>query len=114
MKRFIQIGSVVAIIGGDAAAPHAMAKVEAAKAPAPFRSAFEEVATPTINYGPAKTADGLRISPLARRLIAERGLDVEAVASQAAAKGLRKIEEKDVTAFAPSAPVPAPMWSDIR
>ncbi len=104
-----KIGSIVAVIGGDTAAPPAPAKIEAAKAPAPFRSAFEEVATPTINYGPAKTADGLRISPLARRLIAERGLDVEAVASHAAAKGLRKIEEKDVTAFTSSAPVAASM-----
>ena len=50
-----KIGAIVAVIGGDAAAPlPAPAKTEAAKTPASFRSAFEEVATPTANYGPAK------------------------------------------------------------
>jgi pyruvate/2-oxoglutarate dehydrogenase complex dihydrolipoamide acyltransferase (E2) component len=101
-----KIGAVVAVIGGDAAAPVA-AKVELAKAPAPFRSAFEEVATPTKHYGNALGPDGMRITPLARRLISERGLDVNEIARTAAAKGLRKIEEKDVSGFAASTPAAA-------
>ena len=105
-----KIGSVVAVIGGNVVATPAAPMPEAKKAAVQFRSAFEEVATPTNNYGPAKGPDGLRISPLARRLIAERGLDVAAVASQAVAKGLRKIEEKDVSAFTHATPAPAP-WA---
>ena len=97
-----KVGAVVAIIGGDAVAATQAPKSELKKLPPTARSAFEEVATPTVNYGPAKTVDGLRITPLARRLIAERGLDVAAVAGHAAAKGLRKVEEKDVRAFTPS------------
>ena len=107
-----KIGAIVAVIGGDAAAPlPAPAKTEAAKTPAPFRSAFEEVATPTANYGPAKGPGDIRMTPLARRLIAERGLDRTTVAQHAAARGLRKIEEKDVTAFAPASPVAMPAVS---
>jgi pyruvate/2-oxoglutarate dehydrogenase complex dihydrolipoamide acyltransferase (E2) component len=102
-----KIGAIVAVIGGDAAAP-APTKIETAKAPAPFRSAFEEVATPTKHYGNALGPDGMRITPLARRLISERGLDVNEIARTAAAKGLRKIEEKDVSGFAASTPAAAP------
>ncbi len=101
-----KIGAIVAVIGGDAVASVA-AKVELAKAPAPFRSAFEEVATPTKHYGNALGPDGMRITPLARRLISERGLDVNEIARTAAAKGLRKIEEKDVSGFAASTPAAA-------
>jgi pyruvate/2-oxoglutarate dehydrogenase complex dihydrolipoamide acyltransferase (E2) component len=45
------------------------------------------------------------MTPLARRLIVQRGLDVAALSQQAASKGLRKIEEKDVPALA-VAPAP--------
>ena len=107
-----KIGAVVAVIGGDAAAPApALAKTEAAKAPAPLRSAFEEVATPMTHYGPAKGPGDIRMTPLARRWIAERGLDRDAVAQHAAAKGLKKIEEKDVIAFTPSSIAPTPAVS---
>ena len=102
-----KIGAVVAVIGGDAVAPASTpAKIETAKAPAPFRSAFEEVATPTADYGSAKGTGDIRMTPLARRLLAERGLDRVAVEQHAAAKGLRKIEEKDVSAFTPVSAAP--------
>ena len=105
-----KIGAVVALIGGDVAAPAPKpAKIDTARAPATFRSAFEEVATPTAYYGPAKGPGDIRMTPLARRLIAERGLDVAAVAQHAAARGLRKIEMKDVNAFTPSSPTSAPL-----
>jgi pyruvate/2-oxoglutarate dehydrogenase complex dihydrolipoamide acyltransferase (E2) component len=108
-----KIGAIVAVIGGDAAVPIA-AKVELAKAPAPFRSAFEEVATPTKHYGNALGPDGMRITPLARRLISERGLDVNEIARTAAAKGLRKIEEKDVSGFAASTPAAPPALAPMQ
>ena len=102
-----KIGAVVAVVGGDTVQPKP-AVAAAPSAPKGF-SAFEEVKSPTANYGSAKGPDGLRITPLARRLIIERGLDVNALSRHAATKGLRKIEEKDVLAFTPSsASTPAP------
>jgi pyruvate/2-oxoglutarate dehydrogenase complex dihydrolipoamide acyltransferase (E2) component len=115
-----KVGVTVAELDGVAAAPKPASPVAAAPvaaaAPAivaatalpvavtPRRefSAFDEVHTPTFNFGPAKGPDGLRITPLARRLIVQRGVDVNALSHAAAAKGLRKIEEKDVLGFAPS------------
>jgi pyruvate/2-oxoglutarate dehydrogenase complex dihydrolipoamide acyltransferase (E2) component len=109
-----KVGVTVAVIGGDATAPAPKpAEKSAPITPTKAMNAFEEVATPTTHYGNALGPDGLRITPLARRLITERGLDVKEVARAAAAKGLRKIEEKDVSSFtalshsAPAAPAPA-------
>jgi pyruvate/2-oxoglutarate dehydrogenase complex dihydrolipoamide acyltransferase (E2) component len=97
-----KVGATVAMIGGDAVAPKPapFAPTPAPAAPKGF-SAFEEVRTPTENFGNAKSPDGLRITPLARRLIAQRGLDVNALARDVVAKGLKRIEEKDVLAFTP-------------
>jgi len=124
-----KVGAVVAVIGGGAkaAAPQAAAPQAAppaastnghaapAKAPAPVvRSPFEEVATPTASFGSAKGPLGLRVTPLARRLIAQNGLDAEAIARQVSAAGGSKISEKDVRAAlaaprpAAAAPVSAP------
>jgi pyruvate/2-oxoglutarate dehydrogenase complex dihydrolipoamide acyltransferase (E2) component len=107
-----KVGVTVAVIGGDAVAPAPKAAEKATPvAPTKTMNAFEEVATPITHYGNALGPDGLRITPLARRLIAERGLDVKEIARAASAKGLRKIEEKDVSGFtasAPSAPALAP------
>ncbi|MBX3569748.1 MAG: 2-oxo acid dehydrogenase subunit E2 [Rhizobiaceae bacterium] len=117
-----KVGAVVAVIGGDgkaAAAPQAAAPqatgpapsanghAAPAKASAPtVRSPFEEVATPTASFGTAKGPLGLRITPLARRLISQNGLDAEAIAKQVSASGGSKISERDVRA-ALAAPRPA-------
>jgi pyruvate/2-oxoglutarate dehydrogenase complex dihydrolipoamide acyltransferase (E2) component len=111
-----KVGATVAVIGGEATAPKP-APVAATPAPATPKSfsAFEEVRTPTENYGNAKGPDGMRITPLARRMIAQRGIDLNTLAHDLAAKGLKRIEEKDVLAFTPSqasvAPVAAPVQS---
>jgi pyruvate/2-oxoglutarate dehydrogenase complex dihydrolipoamide acyltransferase (E2) component len=108
-----KVGVTVAEIGGDATSP----APKPAEKPSPAvthktMNAFEEVVTPLKHFGNALGPDGLRVTPLARRLIAERGLDVHEIARAVAAKGLRKIEEKDVSGFTASAPsaqaVPAP------
>jgi pyruvate/2-oxoglutarate dehydrogenase complex dihydrolipoamide acyltransferase (E2) component len=100
-----KVGVTVAVIGGDAVAPAPNpAEKSAPIAPTKAMNAFEEVATPVTHFGNALGPDGLRITPLARRLIAERGLDVNEIARAAAAKGLRKIEEKDVSRFTPPTP----------
>jgi pyruvate/2-oxoglutarate dehydrogenase complex dihydrolipoamide acyltransferase (E2) component len=107
-----KVGATVAVIGGDAVAPKP-APVTATPAPAASKgfSAFEEVHTPTENFGSAKGPDGIRITPLARRLIAQRGFDVNALARDVAAKGLKRIEEKDVPAFTPPQALIAPIQS---
>jgi pyruvate/2-oxoglutarate dehydrogenase complex dihydrolipoamide acyltransferase (E2) component len=116
-----KVGAVVAVLGG---APQAVSLPEAknpsppvavsavqnpaqqVQRPAPITLApFEEVRTSTMNFGKAEGPGGIRMTPLARRLIVQRGLDVAALAQQAASKGLRKIEEKDVPALA-VAPAP--------
>lgn len=96
-----KVGAVVAVLGGanvKAAAPAPVAKT------APALSAFEEVRTPTGQFGKAKTVDGIALSPLARRLIAEQGGSLEAVAAYARAKNLRRVSESDVKAALAQAP----------
>jgi pyruvate/2-oxoglutarate dehydrogenase complex dihydrolipoamide acyltransferase (E2) component len=111
-----KVGVTVAVLDGGAVAPapKPVEKPNPAAAAPKSMNAFEEVTTPTTRYGNALGPEGMRISPLARRLISERGLDVNAIARAAAAKGLRKIEEKDVSGFSAPAPslqstTPAPM-----
>ena len=141
-----KIGSVVAVIGGDgkavapapaaepatpapapAAAP-APARAEAPK-PAAARSPFEEVSTPLESYGKVAGPQGVRITPLARRLIAQNGLDTAAIAGTVLAAGRSKISESDVQAAlaaprlqaaapaparaAPAAPAPAPLPGSV-
>lgn len=116
-----KVGAVVAVIGGAAKVAPSAPVVPADKAlpngVAP-RSPFEEVATPTESYGRAEAPLGLRATPLARRLIAQNGLDSEAIARVVAARGGARISERDVRdALAaprsadippPAAPVAAP------
>lgn len=95
-----KVGSTVAVLGGSAvvtATPSSLPAPKVATAH-PTLSPFAEVRTPTGHHGKAKSANGLPISPLARRLINESGVSVETVATYAAAKGLRRIGEKDVRA----------------
>jgi len=71
---------------------------QAASAPTPHRPValdpFHEVRTPERNYGPAKLASGVAVSPLARRLAAEAGIDL----SRITASGPHgRILAKDVT-----------------
>ena len=53
----------------------------ASAAPAPVKlDPFFEVRTPDRNYGPARLAGGTGVSPLARRLAAETGIDLGTIA----------------------------------
>jgi pyruvate/2-oxoglutarate dehydrogenase complex dihydrolipoamide acyltransferase (E2) component len=92
------VGATVAVLGGAAAAAPPEPVQTAAKSAPGALSAFKEVHTPLAKYGKAKAAAGLSISPLARRLIAENGGSLDAVASYAAGKGLRRVGESDVRA----------------
>ncbi len=123
-----KIGATVAVIGGaetvatkppEPAAPQAITpKAPTHVAPTPAAPSkpgvllpFEEVRTPIGRYGKAAIAGDIRLTPLARRLISQRGLDMASIAREAAAKGLRKVEEKDVNAFSavPSVTAPTPV-----
>ena len=113
-----KVGDIVALVGGVAAAPPPAPKPIAAKAPA--RSPFEEVSTPLDKFGPAKGADGVRATPLARRLAAQNSLSLETLISAARRRGSAKIEEKDVRAALearPSTPAavvaPSPPQGDV-
>ena len=106
-----KVGVTVAVIGGDAVSPKLVEKSTPDTAANKAMNAFEEVLTPITHYGNALGPNGLRITPLARRLIAERGLDLNEIARATAAKGLRKIEAKDVSGLTASlhSPAPAPI-----
>src|SRR6516225_6047307 len=93
------VGAIVAVIGdgtgavASAPAKSAPAVAEAPKAPAaaapqasasPARSSqqpikldpFLEVRTPERNFGPARLSGGISVTPLARRLASEAGIDL--------------------------------------
>jgi pyruvate dehydrogenase E2 component (dihydrolipoamide acetyltransferase) len=127
------VGAVVAVIGGAVAnAPSAPAKRAAAAAEAPKTPAspsttpsvrdadpsppkaseqpikldpFFEVRTPARNFGPARLSGGVTVTPLARRLASEAGIDL----SRLRGSGPHgRIVARDVeSASPPAARVPA-------
>ncbi|MFM9860382.1 dihydrolipoamide acetyltransferase family protein [Pseudoxanthobacter sp. M-2] len=127
----VPVGTVVCVIGGDVVAPKpkaepapAAAKSNGAAPPAtpmpvapaadPIKTApmdvFNEVRTPTTGFGPAAaTANGVRMTPLARRLAAQQGLDAATLSAAAKAAGRDRIGKADVLAAAAKAPTAAPV-----
>ncbi len=82
---------------GAAAAPSSAGHNGAGREMKPF----DEVHTPIGDYGRAKTSSGLRITPLARRLIKQQGLDFEAVARAVQQRGGTRVAAGDVRAHGP-------------
>jgi len=74
------VGAVVAVIAAEGQSP----VPSSAAAPTPNRPArldpFNEVRTPQRSYGPAKLASGIFVTPLARRLAKDAGIDLAAIA----------------------------------
>jgi pyruvate/2-oxoglutarate dehydrogenase complex dihydrolipoamide acyltransferase (E2) component len=116
-----KIGDVIAIIGGAAGA----AVLNQVEAPAvartvPERSPFEEVSTPIENFGRAMGPDGVRATPLARRLIVQNGLDIGKLAAAARHRGAHRIDEQAVRAAMASqeesfkAPAAAPVAAPVE
>jgi pyruvate/2-oxoglutarate dehydrogenase complex dihydrolipoamide acyltransferase (E2) component len=91
-----KVGAVVAVLNGGVAAATSSAATQANKAPAAMRSAFEEVSTASGQFGKARAAGDVRVSPLARRLIAESGLGLDAVAQVALKENVRRIDQRVV------------------
>ena len=107
-----KVGAIVAVIGGEfpaKAAPQPEAEQAAAPKAAPWRNPFEEVSTPKGRYGPAKGPGDIRITPLARRLIAQNNVDIMRLAAEVKQRGGSRIDEQVVrSAMAASPPTLAP------
>ena len=94
----VPVGTILAVVGGAGAArahetPHEPKRNGVAAAPR--LDPFAEVRTPEHSYGGANGPLGLKVTPLARRLIAEAGLDVAAIAAAVRARGGRRIAAAD-------------------
>lgn len=107
-----KVGTVVAVIGGmgtDAvtkAPPQAASRAQTlvgASAPLAM-DPFNEVRTPAGHYAGPRGSDGVRATPLARRLMAQHGLDPDTVAREAKARGDGRVRAADVEAALRSAP----------
>jgi pyruvate/2-oxoglutarate dehydrogenase complex dihydrolipoamide acyltransferase (E2) component len=111
-----KVGEVVAVIGDGVAKAQAPDDASAGKAPQ-WRSPFEEVSTPADRFGRAKGPNGIHLTPLARRLIAQGGLDLPELAADVQRKGKKRIDgaavraaisARPATPNAPPAPVASP------
>jgi pyruvate/2-oxoglutarate dehydrogenase complex dihydrolipoamide acyltransferase (E2) component len=93
-----KVGEVVAVVGdGSRAAAPPPAATPGAGTPQ-WRSPFEEVSTPTERFGPVGGPNGVRFTPLARRLIAQHGLDLESLSGKAGRQGAKKVDGAAVRA----------------
>lgn len=119
-----KVGAVVAVISGagaavapaaasappnaPAASPRAVAAAAVHSTPMPRPAApmdpFHAVRTPERNFGPAKLATGAAVTPLARRLAGERGIDLMRI-SGSGPHG--RIVAADVERAAPGQATPA-------
>jgi pyruvate/2-oxoglutarate dehydrogenase complex dihydrolipoamide acyltransferase (E2) component len=108
-----KVGEVVAVIGdGAAKAPSSATDGVSANKVPQWRSPFEEVSTPPERFGKAKGPNGIHLTPVARRLIAERGLDLAELAAEVQRNGKKRIDGAAVRAAisarpaTPNAPPP--------
>jgi pyruvate dehydrogenase E2 component (dihydrolipoamide acetyltransferase) len=134
------VGAVVAVIAASgtavkpaaAAAPARAASPPPPKAPAPPRAAaapavvapspasaqpitldpFREVRTPERNFGPARLASGVTVSPLARRLAAQAGIDLTRLAPSGA-HGRLSARDVESAIGAPTMPAPRPAGASV-
>jgi pyruvate dehydrogenase E2 component (dihydrolipoamide acetyltransferase) len=88
------VSAIVAIIGDGPSIPN-VARLD------PYR----EVRTPEKNFGPATMANGVKASPLARRLAAEAGIDISLVKGSGPHG---RVHARDVEAAPAARPSPQP------
>lgn len=105
------VSAVVAVIGdasiGGEAAVNGEAPVQAKPRPASL-DAYNEVRTPLRNFGPATLANGTKVSPLARRLAAEAGVDLANVKGSGPHGRIHAVDVKGVKAVQAPMAVPVP------
>src|SRR5271156_679026 len=85
-----KVGEVVAVVGDGATAAASGGQASATKV-RQWRSPLEEVSTPTDRFGPARGPNGVSLTPVARRLIAQYGLDIAGLAADAKRRGEKRI-----------------------
>jgi pyruvate/2-oxoglutarate dehydrogenase complex dihydrolipoamide acyltransferase (E2) component len=100
-----KVGTIVAVIGSNGQA------VARAATPAPSNrsaalDAFNEVRTAPGRFLSARHKDGIRITPLARRLIVQNGLELAPLTAQALARGDDIIRAGNVRTALEGAPAP--------
>lgn len=100
----VKVGTVVAVIGGAAAASTASAAAATSTPRSGPLDPFNEVRTASGRYAGVRGADGMRMTPLARRLIAQNGIDLSRVVREANARGTDRIRERDVRAMMQASP----------
>ena len=108
-----KVGEVVAVVGDGAAVAAPRGEASATKV-RQWRSPLEEVSTPTDRFGPAKGPNGVSITPIARRLIAQHGLDIAGLVTEAKRRGEKRVGGAAVRAAlgrpsVPPAPSPGPV-----
>src|ERR1700692_3688105 len=78
----VPVGSVVAVVAGaqfiDQSADRS-ARATTSAAPKAAFDPFHSVRTPERNFGPARLRNGIEVTPLARRLAAQTGVELEAM-----------------------------------
>jgi pyruvate dehydrogenase E2 component (dihydrolipoyllysine-residue acetyltransferase) len=118
-----KVGAVVAVITGAGEAPPAPAKSAVSVPPAPSRpnqpaaqasngkslDPWNAVPTPERNFGPARRSDGTASTPLARRLAAERGIEIAEIAGtgphgRVVARDVAAAPDRKTSSSAPQAP----------
>jgi pyruvate dehydrogenase E2 component (dihydrolipoamide acetyltransferase) len=117
----VKVGTVIAIIAGEGedaggveAAPPPAAKAEAPapEAAAPAKAEADAAPSPAtpVSTGPAEKGDRVKASPLARRLAAEKGIDLKALAGSGPGGRIVKadLEGAPSAAAAPQAAAAAP------
>jgi pyruvate dehydrogenase E2 component (dihydrolipoamide acetyltransferase) len=98
------VSAVVAVIADGG--------VAAAVVKSPVRlEAFREVHTPDRRYGPAKLPNGVVVSPLARRMAVEAGVDLTSLKGSGPHG---RIHAHDVKAAIAAGPAPAPVQTPIQ
>jgi len=103
----VPVGTILAVLGGGAPAKGngKTALAPAAAPPAPMADAFAAVRTPERSFGRVTGPLGLKVTPLARRLVTEGGHDLAAIAEAVRARGGRRIAAADVKGARPAAAV---------
>jgi pyruvate dehydrogenase E2 component (dihydrolipoamide acetyltransferase) len=89
------------------AAPSSVATSPAAASPPIKLDPFFEVRTPDRNYGPARLPGGMRVTPLARRLAAQGGIDLAGISPSGPNSRIRARDVETALASAKRA-APAP------
>jgi pyruvate dehydrogenase E2 component (dihydrolipoamide acetyltransferase) len=102
----VPVGTVLAVLGTGARPAKANGGAPVA-ASTKTLDAYAEVRTPTKSFGKAEGPFGLKVTPLARRLVAEGGLDLASIAETVRARGGRRIAAADVKEVPSVAPRPA-------